>query len=127
MKKRPNILTYAGVLCLLLSGPALGNPIDTPPSTTNIRGLVVAYNSYAGKYVALPGVRVDLYDFDAATQQWRLLVTAYTDVNGYYFISNLIPKAYTLQINKKSNFEIIVQKPEDPQRPFQDIAPIRLS
>lgn len=122
MKKRLNILTCAGVLCLLFSGPALANPSETPSSTTNVRGMVVVYNSYAGRYVAASGVRIDLYEFNAATGQWRLVETAYTDVNGYYFFTDIKPKTYTLQVNEESNFEIEVEGTED----LQDIPPVRL-
>ncbi len=125
MKTRLNILRCMCFLALLLlQGPAFGSLIGVIPPRTDIRGRVIARNPHTGTEVAVPHTRIDLYlkNGDA----WEHVKTTHTNAKGYYYLLELVPQTYVIQINREINYEIKV-KPKVPDRQFQNIAPIKLS
>jgi hypothetical protein len=80
---------------------------------TDIRGQVIA--QYATGYRApLYGARVDLYLWNGS--QWVLLYTWITGGDGMYYMKDLLPGNYYIQINYQWNYQIQVF-----QQPYQDI------
>lgn len=73
---------------------------------TNLRGQVLA--PIYGQWVPLGNARVDIYAFNPAVQQWQLLGTSFTDVNGFYFFRAVPIGNYVLQVNQQKNYNIEV-------------------
>jgi hypothetical protein len=66
-------------------------------SATNLRGQVVRYDSYTGRYYPLAGVRVDFWIYNGA--QWIDLSYAVTGQDGFYYFINIAPGyAFRVQV-----------------------------
>ena len=88
---------------------------------TDIRGRVDAQHQYSGGPFTASGVRVDLYAYDGSLHTWRIIYTSYTGVDGMYYMRNIRPGDYYLQVQYSSNYNIRVNN-----QPYQDIPPILL-
>ncbi|MEO8962386.1 MAG: hypothetical protein ABI325_10915 [Ginsengibacter sp.] len=57
-------------------------------SATNLRGQVVRYDSYSGRYYPLAGVRVDFWIFNG---KWVDMSYAISGSDGFYYFMNVSP------------------------------------
>ena len=88
---------------------------------TDIRGRVDAEHEYSNGPFPASGVKVDLYVYDGVYNTWRIMVSNYTGVDGMYYMRNIRPGKYYLQVQNSSNYHITVYN-----QPYQDIPPILL-
>lgn len=84
---------------------------------TSVRGQVVGRNPFAPYPYPLPGVSVEIY----MTGQfgWQLIYRFITGPDGMYYIPNIAPGSYTIQINGRLNYPLFVGN-----QPSQDVPPI---
>jgi hypothetical protein len=73
---------------------------------TDIRGQVTARYKVTGHQAPLYDARVDLYVKDG--DKWKLVSTWITGENGMYYMKNIQPGKYFLQINRRWNYQITV-------------------
>ena len=92
---------------------------------TDLRGQVVTYNPYSDYFFPTSNIRVDLYTFDYQYQRWVIVRTAYTDPYGMYYMFNIIPGEYYLQVNRV-NYPLTVVRIDRRVYQFQDIPRIEL-
>ena len=87
-----------------------------PAEATDLRGRVDGRNRYSPYPFPINGARVDLYVW--AGGGWQLLYNAFTGPDGMYYMRNIYPGNYTLNVNGV-NYPLSVYP-----IPYQDIPPI---
>ena len=87
----------------------------------DIRGRVDAIHPYSSSPFPASGVKVDLYEHDGVNNTWQIRFSNYTGVDGMYYMRNIRPGKYYLQVQNSSNYHITVYN-----QPYQDIPPILL-
>jgi hypothetical protein len=88
-------------------------------NATDLRGRIDGVHSYAPRPFPVYGARVDLVVY--TPQGPVYLQTAFTGVDGMYYMAGVAPGSYTLQVNGILQFGLSVYA-----QPFQDIPPILL-
>ncbi len=86
---------------------------------TDLRGRVDGMHPYAGQPFPMNGVRVDLWLM--TPMGWQQVFTTFTGGDGMYYLQNIVPGQYTLQVNGLMNYPIVVQPVH-----YQDLPPILL-
>jgi|SRR5450432_597641 hypothetical protein len=90
--------------------------------TTNIRGKVLTNSN--GQSSPSPSAKVDLYYYDGRQpqgQQWKLIMSTYTDAFGLFYFRNINPNNYTIWINQKKSYNIQVIHIDCIHVAFQDL------
>jgi hypothetical protein len=109
------------ILCtLILLFPVLANQI-----TTDLRGQVVAYNSYSGSTTPAFGVMVILLIYDPITQNMLKVQSTLTNASGMYYLYDILPGNYYLSINNQL-YSLKVLAIDKSFQQFQDIPRIRI-
>ena len=90
---------------------------STQAAATDIRGRIDGQHSYSFNRFPVNGARIDLYYW--AGRNWVLAGTAFSAPDGMYYMKNIPPGNYNLQVNGILNFSITVHNMR-----FQDIPPI---
>ena len=93
--------------------------------TTDLRGQVVAYNPYAGNVTPVPNIRVDLYQYNNYFKRWDIVCTTYTDPYGMYYMYDIPPDKYYLQVNR-INYPLSVVFVDRRRYRYQDVPRIQL-
>jgi hypothetical protein len=88
-------------------------------SATDLRGRIDGVNAYSPNPFPVRGAKVDLWYWNGAA--WSLVYTYFTGFDGMYYIRNVIPGQYNIQINGMSYYPLTVYA-----APLQDIPPISL-
>jgi len=107
-------------ICVLaiLTFSILATTIDA--FATDIRGRVDAIHQYSPQSpFPASGVKVDLYVYDGVLDTWQIIASNYTGVDGMYYMRNIRPGNYYLQVQNSRNYHITIHN-----QPFQDIQPI---
>ena len=92
--------------------------IATPANSTELRGKIIGSHSYSTRAFSTKGIKVELYAFKG---QWVKVDETYSDREGFYYMSNIPPGNYYLQINGNTNVRLTVQNIQ-----YQDIRPIQI-
>jgi len=87
----------------------------------DIRGRVDAIHPYSSSPFPASGVKVDLYEHDGVNNTWQIRFSNYTGVDGMYYMRNIRPGNYFLQVQNSRNYPITIYN-----EPYQDIPPILL-
>jgi hypothetical protein len=91
----------------------------------NLKGQVITYNSYAQRDVPVRYVNIDLYLLDPVHNQWVHYRSSNTNINGYYFIYNIVPGRYKVVV--KNGVSLIIDvNPVQYQNQFQQVPNIRI-
>lgn len=90
-----------------------------PAWATDLRGRIDGYHPYAAQPFPMNGVRVDLWMM--TPMGWQQVFATFTGPDGMYYLQNIMPGQYTLQVNGAMNYPIVVA-PMD----YQDLPPILL-
>ena len=89
--------------------------ISKMADATNIRGYIET-NTKTGITYPYAGAKVDLYALRNGV--WIVLASTYTDNKGIYYMYNITPGTYSLQVNGKFNYNITVDPAEFQDLPF---------
>ena len=92
---------------------------------TDLRGQVVAYNPYARNVTPVSNIRVDLYKYNNYSRRWDRVYTTYTDPYGMYYMYNIPPDKYYLQVNRV-NYPLPVGSVDRRRYRYQDVPRIQL-
>lgn len=84
---------------------------------TNVRGQVVGTNPFSSSPYPLPGMSVDLYS--SGPTGWQMIYRFITGTDGMYYLQNILPGNYVIQINGRMNYPLAVIN-----QPYQDVPPI---
>lgn len=98
------------ILIFFLGFPCISN-------ATNLRGRIDGQNQFTGIPYPIGGTVADLYIQGAAG--WQLVARYITGSDGMYYLQNILPGNYVLQINGRQNYTIRVF-----DQPYQDLPPI---
>jgi len=90
-----------------------------PADATDLRGKVDGRNRYSPYPFPINGVRVDLYVWTGGG--WQAIYNAFTGPDGMYYMRNIRPGNYVLNVNGQ-NYPLSVSP-----NPYQDIPPIVIS
>lgn len=104
------LFLLVAIFCLLYS-----NVLNTYAG--NIRGQVVASNPYTNVQYPLPGAKVAIYAL--GPNGWQIIYTYVTGGDGMYYVPNLLPGNYFIQVNGRLNYPLQVLN-----IPYQDVPPI---
>ena len=88
----------------------------------DIRGRVDAKHPYSKDPFPASGVKVDLFEYNKVYGTWQIRSSNYTGVDGIYYMRNIKPGKYYLQVQYSRNYPITIY-----DVPNQDIPPILLS
>ena len=94
--------------------------LPTQSNAGSVRGQVVGRNPYSPASYPLPGASVDIYAM--GPNGWQLVYRFITGPDGMYYIPNLLPGNYTIQVNGRMNFPLFVGNV-----PSQDVPPILIT
>ncbi len=86
-------------------------------NATDIKGKVNATNSLSKVPYSLKGVEIDLYTNRA--KEWIKIDSFITDREGMYYFKGIKEGNYTIQVNGKTNYPIVVS-----DTPQQELPPI---
>lgn len=92
----------------------------SPVHATDLRGKIEGRNAYTPQSFPVGGAKVDIWQWNG--KSWNLAFTYVTGYDGMYYIQNMMPGSYNIQINGTSYFYPLVVYPI----PRQDIPPIFL-
>jgi hypothetical protein len=109
MSKR--ILGFGLILTFLL--------FAVPASATDLRGLIQGTHPYTNQPFPVKGATVELYQ--QSTRGWRLVYGTVSGPDGMYYMRNIPPGRYWLQINRGQNYQLNVESGR-----WQNIRPIRI-
>jgi len=84
---------------------------------TDLRGRINGQSMYSSGVFPVTEARVDL--FALVNGMWRVVYTAFTGPDGMYYMRNIQPGKYYIQVNGSRNYPLTVYPGE-----YQDIAPI---
>jgi len=104
-----------GIIIAILINVTL--PISTAVAG-DLRGGIYGSNRFNPQPVPVFGARVDL----VVPQTRRVVYTAFTGPDGMYYMRNIRPGDYQLQVNQAMTFPLVVDSAS-----FQDIPPIRIA
>jgi len=91
--------------------------ISTQVSATDIRGRIDGQHAYSSSRFPVRSARISFYYWTG--KKWVSAGKAFTGPDGMYYMKNLRPGNYTLQVNDKQNFSITIRNSR-----FQDIPSI---
>ena len=87
---------------------------------TNLRGKVLTVNVYNQSF-PLKYANIDLYFFQHQSQTWHLVTSTVTDAYGFYYLKNISPGNYVVQVNKRKNYNINVVYMDPYSNYYQDL------
>ena len=84
-------------------------------NATDIKGRINGINSISKKPYPLKGIDIEIYVKD--NQNWIKKDTFITNSDGMYYFKNLESGKYTIQVNGKANYPILVLDQESQELP----------
>jgi hypothetical protein len=109
----PKRISGSGLILTLLL-------LAVPASATDLRGMIQGNHPYSSQSFPVKGATVKLYQ--QSGRAWRLVDATVSGPDGMYYMRNIAPGRYWLQINGRQNYQVSVGTARS-----QNIPPIRIN
>ncbi len=83
---------------------------------TNVRGQIL--NTYGDP---AENLSVVLYYLNSITDEWVIIASTNTDVEGLYYFNWITPNSYVIQVNQEVNYDVIISEIDYDYYSFQDL------